>query len=202
VGAGAPAVVLREKDLPPPERLAIARRLRTITASAGAALVVASDVALAREVGADGVHLAARDPWPEPAGSGRPLRVGRSCHSVGDLLAVAAGGGDYATFSPVFATASKPGYGPALGLDGLRAGCRAVARTGAELAVYALGGVGPGRAADCLAAGAAGVAVLGAVMRAPDPAAAVRALLAELNTQTGRSTTAYDRTATTRTVLG
>ena len=93
----------------------------------------------------------------------RPLRAGRRR--------------DWAsTYSPVFATASKPGYGPALGLDGLAAGCRAVP----DLAVLALGGLGPGRVGACVRAGAAGVAVMGAVMGAGDPAAVVRSLVDEL----------------------
>ncbi|MDQ4008521.1 MAG: thiamine phosphate synthase [Actinomycetota bacterium] len=48
---------------------------------------------------------------------------------------------------------------------------------GALPAVYALGGVTPGNAAQWLDAGAEGVAVMGAVMRADDPAAVVADLL-------------------------
>jgi thiamine-phosphate pyrophosphorylase len=174
LAAGATAILLREKDLPPADRRRLAETLRTLTADAGAALLVAGDATLARTIGADGVHLAAADPWPDPPPP--PRGVGRSCHTVAELVAAAAAGARWATYSPVFATASKPGYGPALGLDGLAAGCRAVP----DLAVLALGGLGPGRAGECVRAGAAGVAVMGAVMRAGDPAAVVRSLVDEL----------------------
>ncbi|MGH9229299.1 MAG: thiamine phosphate synthase [Acidimicrobiales bacterium] len=176
VAAGAPTIVLREKDLPPAHRHSLAVNLRAVTAAARAALIVAGDVALALAVGADGVHLAADDPWPDD--SPAALRVGRSCHAPGELVAAATRGmADYATFSPVFATTSKPGYGPALGIDGLAAGCRAVAEVASPPAVYALGGIGPAQAAACLAAGAAGVAVMGAVMRADDPRGIVRTMI-------------------------
>ena len=178
VDAGAPAVLLREKDLPRDDRHELAVRLRT--AAAGAALVVAGDPELARAVGADGVHLAASDPSPGDSAAG--LWIGRSCHTPGELIATAAGGvAAYATFSPVFASKSKPGYGPALGVDGLAAGCRAVAGVASPLAVYALGGIGPAQAGACLAAGAAGVAVMGAIMRADDPHGIVRAMICELD---------------------
>jgi thiamine-phosphate pyrophosphorylase len=71
--------------------------------------------------------------------------------------------------SPIFASPSKPGYGPALGTDALAS---------LPLPCFALGGVTATNAAACLAAGAAGIAVMGAVMTAADPAAAVRELLA------------------------
>jgi thiamine-phosphate pyrophosphorylase len=177
VGAGAATVMLREKDLPRADRHGLATQLRAATA--GAALIVAGDLALARSVGADGVHLAADDPWPADSVAG--LCIGRSCHTARELVAAASGGvAAYATFSPVFATASKPGYGPALGIDGLAAGCRAVAGAGSPLDVYALGGIGPAQAVACLGAGAAGLAVMGLIMRADDPGAVVRSLRDEM----------------------
>jgi thiamine-phosphate pyrophosphorylase len=76
---------------------------------------------------------------------------------------------DYATLSPIFPTASKPGYGPPLGVEALRA----AAESG--LPVFALGGVLPENARSCREAGAHGVAVMGPVMRAQDPFAALQA---------------------------
>jgi thiamine-phosphate pyrophosphorylase len=180
LAAGAGAVLLREKDMDRTGRARLARELRAATSAAGAELWVASDAVLAAEVGADAVHLAADDPWP-PETESRPgaggLRRGRSCHTVAELAAAEREGADHVTYSPVFATASKPGYGPPLGLDGLAAGCSAVP----GLAVIALGGVEPGRVRPCVDAGAAGVALMGAVMAADDPAAVVAAAVAEVS---------------------
>jgi thiamine-phosphate pyrophosphorylase len=172
---GAGAVVLREKDLPAAERRALAADLLALTARHRAALIVASDPVLARQVGADGLHLAADEPWP--TGAPLPPRgVGRSCHTVADLVVAGTHGAAWVTYSPVHPTDSKPGHGPPLGPEGLAAGCRAVP----DLPVLALGGIGPGRARACVEAGAAGVALMGAVMRADDPAAVVRAVVDEV----------------------
>ncbi|GIF46122.1 thiamine-phosphate pyrophosphorylase [Asanoa ferruginea] len=107
------------------------------------------------------VHLAAREPFP----TARPALVGRSCHDAAEVAAAAAEGCDYVTVSPVYLSASKPGYGPPLGPPGL------AALTRNAPPVYALGGVSPAEAAACRAAGAYGVAVMGAVMRDPDSVA-------------------------------
>lgn len=163
VGAGARAVLLREKTRPARQRAQLAGAILPLVRAAGGLLLVASDPSIE----SDGVHLAAADPMPVP----RPPLVGRSCHDPASLAAAAAEGCDYATLSPIFATASKPGYGPALGPALLG---------GAPLPVYALGGVTPANAAACVGAGAAGVAVMGAVMAAADPAGQVRRLLAAL----------------------
>lgn len=168
VDGGASTVVLREKDLPREQRAQLARQLRKFVPR----LLVASDPSIE----SDGVHLGATDASP-PLGEQRraPRRgprgsriLGRSCHSAAELAAAAEEGCDYATLSPIFCSRSKPGYGPALGLPAL---------LDAPLPTYALGGVEPANAGACVAAGAAGVAVMGYVMRAADPAAAVRELL-------------------------
>jgi thiamine-phosphate pyrophosphorylase len=155
VDAGARADVLREKDLPDAERADLADRLRAVLAPAGALLVVAGPAG--RAGGATAVHLAARDPFPSP----RPALVGRSCHSAAEVAGARREGADLVLLSPVYPTPSKPGYGPALGPDGL-----AALAAGAPPA-YALGGVRPESAAECVAAGAHGVAVMGPVMRDP-----------------------------------
>lgn len=176
VDGGAAGVLLREKDLPRDERASLAAALRDVTASSGADLVVASDGELARSSGADGVHLAAADPWPgDPWPDDIHTRIGvsRSCHTIDDLVGAERHHAAWATFSPVFVTSSKPGYGPALGLAGLTAGCRAAP----SLPVLALGGVDVDNAGRCVGGGATGVAVMGAVMRASDPRAVVRALV-------------------------
>lgn len=181
VEGGATHVVLREKDLPTTERSVVAHSIaEALGESVSERLVIASDVVLAAAVGAAGVHLAARDPWPDEhqfVVGDRRLLVGRSCHSETELRGAEEHRADYATVSPVLPTSSKPGYGPALGMDELARLCRSVP----SLPVVALGGIGLGRAAQCLAAGAAGVAVMGEIMRSDDPGKLVALLASEAN---------------------
>jgi len=158
VEGGARWLVLRERDMVPEERAALAADLRAVLADSGGRLIVAGPDPL----GGSAVHLAAAGPYPPPD----LALVGRSCHDEGELSRLTTE--HYAMVSPVFPTPSKPGYGPPLGLDGL---ARLAAHS--PVPVLALGGVTPANAAACIAAGAAGVAVMGAVMRADDPAAVV-----------------------------
>ena len=155
VDCGARAVVLREKDLPQEARRELGEELRAVLDPVGGLLVHGG---LAGSAGSDAVHLSGSDPFPAGV---RPRLVGRSCHSADDLAHAAREGCDLVMLSPVFETASKPGYGPALGLDGL-----ARLLPGAPRA-YALGGVRARDVPGCLAAGAHGVPGRGGVMRVP-----------------------------------
>jgi thiamine-phosphate pyrophosphorylase len=94
--------------------------------------------------------------------------LGRSCHSREEVRRAAEEGATYATLSPYAVSWSKPGYGPPLPAE---------AFAGHPIPVLALGGIDPGNAAEAREAGAHGVAVMGAVMRADDPAATVHDLL-------------------------
>jgi thiamine monophosphate synthase len=168
VDAGARCVVLREKDLPDPERLRLVQELGALLAPVGGRLVLAGPPLPGADVPA--VHLSAADDVPDP----RPPLLGRSCHDLASVRRAAAQGCDWVTVSPVSSTPSKPGYGPALGRDGL------AALTGCGVPSYTLGGVTAENAPACLTAGAAGVAVMGAVMRADRPDEVVAGLLARL----------------------
>jgi thiamine-phosphate pyrophosphorylase len=163
---------LREKDLPAPERRALLAELVVLGRRYGAIVGIHDDIDAVLAAGAGAVHLpggsdlaAARQRLPDGL-------IGVSAHSPAEAAAQLRAGADYVTLSPIFLTDSKPGYGPALGLDGLT---RAVALTDGP--IVALAGITSANAASCLKAGASGIAVMGEVMRADDPETVVQELL-------------------------
>jgi thiamine-phosphate pyrophosphorylase len=167
---------LREKDLPPAERRTLLSSLVVLGRRWEAAVTVHEDIDAAVMVGANGVHLPGGGS-PKAARAKLPGGlIGASAHSAEEASVLLSGGADYVTVSPVFVTASKPGYGPASGLDGLTQTVRR-----APGPVIALGGITAENAPLCLAAGARGVAVMGEVMRATDPRAAVEAILTAMS---------------------
>jgi thiamine-phosphate pyrophosphorylase len=164
---------LREKDLSAADRLALLRRLVALGARWQARVTIHDDIAAAAEAGAAGVHLPSDGSVAEARRLlGNDALIGQSAHNADEIARAAAAGADYVTLSPIFATISKPGYGPALGL--------AVLGEAWPLPVLALGGIDANNAAGCMAAGAAGVAVMGGAMRALDPQAFMADLLARM----------------------
>jgi thiamine-phosphate pyrophosphorylase len=167
---------LREKDLPGAERCALLAELVALGGEWQATVTVHDDVEAALATGASGLHLPA-DSDPRAARSRLPdALIGASAHSAEAAAAFLNAGADYVTASPIFLSASKPGYGPALGLDGL-----AQITAAAPGQVIALAGITPKNVRSCLDAGAAGIAVMGEVMRAADPRSAVARLLDALS---------------------
>ena len=159
--AGITAIQLREKDLSDVELIGLARPIAELCRNYEAKLFINTSAHIALEVGASGVHL------PESTASvtevkaqvDEDLYVGCSVHSLDIAQRRAAEGADFVTYSPIYPTASKPGYGPAVGIEGL-----AAVVEGVKLPVFALGGITPARVAECLTAGAFGVAVMSGVM--------------------------------------
>jgi len=155
--AGLRAVVVREHDLAPERRRALVRTLADIDGLR----VLSSRIT---DSAAHGLHLAAHQPPPLRA------QWGRSCHSRTDVARAAEQGASWVTLSPYAASGSKPGRTP----------LPAAAFAGHSVPVLALAGIDVTNAAGALAAGAHGVAVMGAVMRAGEPAAVVADLLREM----------------------
>jgi thiamine-phosphate pyrophosphorylase len=175
-GGGCRWLSLREKDLPAAERLALLSAVMALGRRWEATVTVHEDVDAAVMAGARGVHLPSSGN-PEAARARLPGGlIGASAHSAAEASALLGSGADYVTISPVFPTVSKPGYGPAIGLDGLEAIAAQVPGP-----VIALGGINAANAPLCLSAGARGVAVMGEVMRATDPRAVMEAMLAVIS---------------------
>ena len=159
--AGVTAVQLREKDLGDLEYFHLAEPIAELCQIYSARLFVNSRVKVALELGVSGLHFPASTPSIEliKAETGQSLLIGCSIHSLAEAQAREKDAADFVTFSPIFPTASKPGYGPAAGLKQLDAVTSAM-----EIPVFALGGVSPDRVRECIKAGAHGVAVMSGLM--------------------------------------
>lgn len=142
-------VIVRSRDAA--KRARLAHALREIARQNRLFLSIAGDVALARRIGADGVHMPERRIGEAAGLSG--FFVTASAHSPAAVRRASAI--DALILSPVFATASHPGQ-PFLGA--VRAN-RIAAE--APLPVYALGGITAANAG--LLRGFWGIAAIGAL---------------------------------------
>ena len=172
--AGAPAVQLRDKGMPPRQLLPLARRLRDDTRGAGALFFVNDRLDLALAAGADGVHLGPED---LPVAAARRIAppgflVGYSADDAAAARGAVAAGADYIGCGPIFTTRTKADAGEAIGLGRLGEVARSV-----DVPVVGIGGVTVRNSLQVFAAGAAVCAVVSAVMGATNPERAVRDLL-------------------------
>jgi thiamine-phosphate pyrophosphorylase len=171
---GSFCVQLRDKRRAPVSLRMFAHQLRRVTRAVGAGLLVNGHVAMARDVGADGVHLG-RDAC-SVAEARRVFGgswVSVAAHTDEDVLRARDEGADAVLVSPVFGTRSPGGAAkPGRGAGALRS-ARAVA---GDVRVYALGGVRPDNARACRDAGADGVAVIRALLASESPGRVARAI--------------------------
>lgn len=122
-----------------PDAVEQGQRLRAITRERGLVLLVGADIALARTLQADGVHLPERlrdeagrlrRSWPDAL-------ITVAAHDRTAVEAAAVAEIDGLVVSPVFAS-NSPSAGTPLGLEGLKTLVRAT-----DKPVYALGGLRP-----------------------------------------------------------
>ena len=159
--AGVTAIQLREKDLSDANLIQLGRPIAELCRNYKATLFINTNTHVVLETGAAGVHLPANAESVEviKAQTEDNLYVGCSVHSLEAAQKRETEGADFVTYSPIYPTASKPGYGPAVGVK-----CLVRVTEVIKIPVFALGGITPDRVAECLAAGAFGVAVMSGVM--------------------------------------
>jgi thiamine-phosphate pyrophosphorylase len=172
-------VLLRGKNSDAAALLATAKHAKRACTDYSAKLFISGDVALARSIKADGLHLPS-DATPHKF-SIPGMLIGQSCHNEAEMRRAESSGMNYVSLSPIFTTSSKPGYGPALGLEKLSALAKKT-----TLPVVALGGISVQNIGGCLAAGAQAVAVMGGILRTAQPKSQTEAYLrAVKNVETG-----------------
>jgi len=172
LGAGPVAAFqFRVKDIGQHEAASLAEPLQAICRARDVAFIVNDSIALAKRLGADGVHLGQHDGDVREAREalGREVQIGVTCHASRHLaLDAGEAGADYVAFGSFFPSITKPSeYRPELEL--LEWWQQMM-----EIPCVAIGGITPDNARPLVAAGADFLAVSGAVWNG-DEAAAVRA---------------------------
>lgn len=168
----ATAFQLRVKDVPEHELARLAEPLQRICADANVAFIVNDSMALAKRLGADGVHLGQSDGDIREARAllGPSAQIGKTCHDSRHL-AMEAGeaGADYVAFGAFYPTTTKPSnYRPDPSILTWWS-------TLFEIPCVAIGGITPENADPLVKAGADFLAVCQAVWGSADPSAAVAA---------------------------
>jgi thiamine-phosphate pyrophosphorylase len=169
---GVDIVQLREKELDKDEIERSARTFRRLCDTYSALFIVNDDPWLARECGADGVHVGQDDASAEEAREvlGPEGIVGLSTHSPEQLAASASAPVDYVSAGPIWETPTKEGR-PGVGL-----GYVEHAAANAPHPFFAIGGIDASNAAEVVAAGARRLGVVRAIRDSEDPMAAAEAL--------------------------
>jgi len=166
------AFQLRVKGVDEHELARLAEPLQRICADANVAFIVNDSMALAKRIGADGVHLGQSDGDVREARAllGPSAQIGKTCHDSRHF-AMEAGeaGADYVAFGAFYPTTTKPSnYRPDPSILTWWS-------TVFEIPCVAIGGITPDNAKPLVDAGADFLAVCQAVWGRDDPAATVRA---------------------------
>jgi thiamine-phosphate pyrophosphorylase len=180
---GSDIIQLRAKKESPAEIAAMAQAIRPITRAAGVPLVINDFPEIARNTGAQCVHLGQEDffdagltkrsqvPELEPA-----TWLGLSSHAPDQAKRAVEADADYVAVGPVFATGTKPGRAPVT-LEYVR-----WAAANIKVPWFAIGGITLENLEDVLRAGANRVCVVSAILNAPDVTAACRDFKKRLET--------------------
>ncbi len=153
LAAGLRLVQLREPALAPAAFVDLARRAVTLARQADARVLVNGSAALAAQCGADGVHLSARALIQTRVRPDCSL-VGASAHTRDELRRIETLGLDFAVIGSVHETPTHPGAA-VLGWDGFRE-----LAAGAQVPVYAIGGLRPTDIETAWSCGAQGIAMI------------------------------------------
>ncbi|WP_265529981.1 thiamine phosphate synthase [Sphingomicrobium marinum] len=171
-GGNVAAFQLRVKGVGSHELAVLAKPLQEVCVEKDVAFIVNDDIAMAKRLNADGVHLGQGDGEVREARAelGPSVQIGVTCHASRHL-AMEAGeaGADYVAFGAFHDSPTKPsGHRPDPGVLSWWSSLF-------ELPCVAIGGITAENAKPLVRAGADFLAVSSAVWQADDPRAAVAA---------------------------
>ena len=174
IKGGARIVQLREKDTPQNEILNLGRELLKLTRRYDVPLIINDSPELAKEIGADGVHLGGGDTSIKNARAilGDEIIIGVSCYNqIERGLNAVQNGADYVAFGTPYYTPTKTEREPT-SIEVLKEAVYVIS----QIPIFAIGGITKENASEILGTGVNGIAVITSVFGSPDPENSAREL--------------------------
>ena len=165
LAGGAAVVQYRDKSSDAAKRLKQASGLRALCDQYSALLIINDDIELAKNVGADGIHLGEHDASVDQARAVLEdnALIGVSCYNELDrAIAAQAAGADYVAFGAVFTSPTKP-HARAASCELIREAVQKL-----DIPVCAIGGIDETNAASVVATGADMIALISGLFAAKD----------------------------------
>ena len=138
----------------------------------GATFIIDDNVALAKKIGADGVHLGKNDMPVAQARKilGENFIIGATVNSFEDVLPhLQESSPDYFGCGPYRFTSTKEKLAPILGLEGYRSIVGKMRESNISIPIVAIGGICKEDVSLLMDTGIDGIALSGSVLRADDP---------------------------------
>lgn len=181
LAGGCKWVQLRVKDDAPIKELAL--EAQRMCREAGATFIIDDNVALVKEIGADGVHLGLKDmPIAEARRIlGPDFIIGGTANTYENVKTHYEAGADYIGCGPFRFTTTKQGLSPILGLEGYRSIVSKMKEAGIDLPIVAIGGITVEDIPSIMQTGVTGIALSGTVLNAEDPVAETRRIIETIN---------------------
>ena len=153
------------------EILPIAQEAMSLCRMYDATFIIDDFVELAKQIGADGVHLGKNDmPIAEARKIlGKDFIIGGTANTFEDVQMLHQAGADYIGCGPFRFTTTKKNLSPIIGLEGYQQIISQMKENNISLPLVAIGGITKEDLPSLMQTGISGVALSGSILRAENP---------------------------------
>ena len=175
-------VQLRMKDASYEEEKATALILQDMCKKHGATFIIDDNVALVKEIQADGVHLGKNDMPIAQARLvlGEGYIIGGTANTYEDVKSHYQNGADYIGCGPFRFTTTKKNLSPILGLEGYTSIVQQMKQDNINLPIVAIGGITLQDIPQIMQTGVTGIALSGTILNADNPIEETKSILSIL----------------------
>ena len=164
-------IQLRMKEASPEDILPIAKEAMSLCRKYDATFIIDDYVELAKQIGADGVHLGKNDmPITEARKTlGKDFIIGGTANTFEDIQMLYKAGANYIGCGPFRFTTTKKNLSPILGLEGYQQIISQMKENNISLPLIAIGGITKKDIPSLMQTGINGIALSGSILRAENP---------------------------------